>query len=142
MFKSAISVFSVTLGLLSMNLSMAAQDITPQEALKRVQSSTAILVDVRTPEEMADGVADPAQLLPLQDIEKDGPKTLKFLEKHDVKSMKDKAVIFYCRSGQRSAAAVEIFKKKGYQALNMGGLKDWKKAGLPTRIPSADEMKP
>lgn len=142
MLKSIVLVLLVGVGVFGVRALMAGQDITPQEALKRIQASTAILVDVRTPEEMADGVATPAQLIPLQDIESGGPKTQKFLASHDLSAMKDKAVIFYCRSGRRSGKAVEIFKKKGYQALNLGGLSDWEKAGLPTRKPNAEEIAP
>jgi rhodanese-related sulfurtransferase len=41
-------------------------------------------------------------------------------------------VVFYCRSGQRSALATEAFRTAGYDAHNMaGGLIDWHAAGLP-----------
>lgn len=142
MLKSVISLLSVAIGILTVSVSMAAHEVSPQDAQKRIQASTAVLVDVRTPEEMADGVAVPAQLIPLQDIEANGSKTQKFIGKYPVDSMKNKAVIFYCRSGRRSAKAVENFKKRGYTALNMGGLDDWEKAGLPTRKPGVDEIAP
>ena len=41
-------------------------------------------------------------------------------------------MIFYCRSGARSAMATEAFRNAGYDAHNMvGGLLSWDQAGLP-----------
>jgi rhodanese-related sulfurtransferase len=41
-------------------------------------------------------------------------------------------VVFYCRSGSRSAMASEAFRAAGFDAHNMlGGLLDWNAAGLP-----------
>ena len=45
---------------------------------------------------------------------------------------RDKPVVFYCRSGARSAMATQSFAEAGYDAHNMaGGLLDWDAAGLP-----------
>lgn len=44
----------------------------------------------------------------------------------------DRPVVFYCRSGARSAMATQAFRGAGYDAHNMaGGLLDWQAAGLP-----------
>ena len=41
-------------------------------------------------------------------------------------------VIFYCRSGSRSAMATEAFRGAGFDAHNLaGGLLEWQAAGLP-----------
>jgi rhodanese-related sulfurtransferase len=41
-------------------------------------------------------------------------------------------VVFYCRSGGRSAMATQAFSEAGYDAHNMtGGLLAWDAAGLP-----------
>ena len=41
-------------------------------------------------------------------------------------------VVFYCRSGGRSAMATEAFTQAGYDAHNMaGGMLAWASAGLP-----------
>ena len=41
-------------------------------------------------------------------------------------------VVFYCRSGSRSAMATEAFAQAGYDAHNMsGGLLEWEARGLP-----------
>jgi rhodanese-related sulfurtransferase len=45
---------------------------------------------------------------------------------------RDRPVVFYCRSGSRSAMATEAFRNAGFDAHNMvGGLLDWNAAGLP-----------
>jgi len=45
-------------------------------------------------------------------------------------------VVFYCRSGARSAMATEAFRGAGFDAHNMlGGLLDWHAAGLPLDPP-------
>jgi rhodanese-related sulfurtransferase len=45
---------------------------------------------------------------------------------------RDRPVIFYCRSGSRSAMATEAFRAAGYDAHNMaGGLLEWQASGLP-----------
>ena len=41
-------------------------------------------------------------------------------------------VVFYCRSGARSAMATEAFRGAGFDAYNLaGGLLEWDAAGLP-----------
>jgi rhodanese-related sulfurtransferase len=49
---------------------------------------------------------------------------------------RDRPVVFYCRSGARSAMATEAFRGAGFDAHNMlGGLLDWHAAGLPLDPP-------
>lgn len=45
---------------------------------------------------------------------------------------RERPVIFYCRSGGRSAVATQAFRASGYDAYNMsGGLLAWVEKGLP-----------
>ena len=41
----------------------------------------------------------------------------------------EKPVAVYCASGMRSAAAVQTLKKLGYDAHNIGTIRDWAAAG-------------
>ena len=44
----------------------------------------------------------------------------------------ERPVVFYCRSGARSAVATQAFRASGFQAFNMsGGLLAWARQGLP-----------
>jgi rhodanese-related sulfurtransferase len=49
---------------------------------------------------------------------------------------RDRPVVFYCRTGSRSAMATEAFRGAGFDAHNLaGGLLDWQAAGLPLDPP-------
>jgi rhodanese-related sulfurtransferase len=44
----------------------------------------------------------------------------------------ERPVVFYCRTGSRSAMATQAFQRAGFDAHNMvGGLVEWHAAGLP-----------
>jgi rhodanese-related sulfurtransferase len=45
---------------------------------------------------------------------------------------RERPIVFYCRSGSRSALAAQAFAAAGFEAHNLdGGLKEWVKDGLP-----------
>jgi rhodanese-related sulfurtransferase len=45
---------------------------------------------------------------------------------------RERPLVFYCRSGSRSALAAQAFAAAGFEAHNLdGGLKAWVKEGLP-----------
>jgi rhodanese-related sulfurtransferase len=45
---------------------------------------------------------------------------------------RERPIVFYCRSGSRSALAAQVFAAAGFDAHNLdGGLKAWVKDGLP-----------
>jgi rhodanese-related sulfurtransferase len=45
---------------------------------------------------------------------------------------RERPVVFYCRTGSRSAMATEAFRAAGYDAHNMaGGLVEWHADGFP-----------
>jgi rhodanese-related sulfurtransferase len=49
---------------------------------------------------------------------------------------RDRPVVFYCRSGSRSALAAQAFAAAGFEAHNLdGGLKAWIRDGLPIDPP-------
>ena len=82
------------------------------------------LLDVRTPEEYAEGHIKGAVNINLFD-EAFKEKVLKELPK-------DKTVFVYCRSGRRSMSAAEILAAEGYKVVNLeDGIIGWQRAGLP-----------
>jgi rhodanese-related sulfurtransferase len=106
-----------------------ALTIAPAEAAQRVADGKAVLIDVREPKEWTEtGVAAPAALLPLSDLNGDRKQWKEFLEKN-----RDKELILYCRTGSRSGRAAKLLAEEGYRTLNAGGFQDWQTAGLPTR---------
>ncbi len=47
---------------------------------------------------------------------------------------KDKPVVVYCRSGNRSAHAVQVLQAAGYtEVYDLGGLFEWARQGLPLK---------
>lgn len=104
--------------------------ITPTNAASRVKDGSAVLIDVREPTEWEAGVAAPAYLLPLSDLRGERTKW-----HHVLADAKDKTLIVYCRSGNRSGQAAAILAKEGFTVVNAGGFRDWQTAKLPIRQP-------
>jgi rhodanese-related sulfurtransferase len=108
----------------------AAEPVSLPDAAKRIEAKTALLIDVREPTEWAEGVAQPALLLSLSDLQGKREQWRQVL-----KEKPGKELLVYCRSGRRSGIAAEILRKEGFTVTNLGGYSDWVKAGLPTRKP-------
>ena len=103
--------------------------ITPAEAAQRVKEGKAVLVDVREPVEWAaTGVAAPAVLLPMSDLQGERKLWAPFLEKNAGKEL-----LLYCRSGTRSGKVAAKLAQEGQTVANVGGFKEWTAAGLPMR---------
>lgn len=97
--------------------------ISPADYVSQYQSNgTAhLLLDVRTPEEYADGHIAGSINIPLAEL----GNQLSLIPT-------DIPVVVYCRSGNRSAQAVTLLRDSGYtNVLDMGGIVDWVNAGLP-----------
>jgi len=93
------------------------QNISPQEAQKQLQDKSAILVDVRMPEEHAQRHIPGSILIPLGNLVNE--------VKHKIPDQ-DTPIIVYCQSGARSARAADALTKLGYkQVFNLGGINAW-----------------
>ncbi len=91
-------------------------------------ASDAILIDVRKPGELPDGIIKGAI-----NIDFTGPE---FSEKIAVLD-KEKRYFVYCKSGKRSGDAVKLMEKAGFENIYTleGGLKNWIEQGLETEKP-------
>jgi rhodanese-related sulfurtransferase len=89
-----------------------------------MQSSGALLVDVRETDEYAQAHAPGSTLIPLSQLQ----QRLQELDRY-----KNTPVVLICRSGRRSEQAQKILEKAGFSAaVNVeGGMNSWQKAGLP-----------
>jgi rhodanese-related sulfurtransferase len=97
--------------------------LTPQDFdAKYKATANAILLDVRTPEEIAGGKIANAQNIVWDDSFADKLSTLEH-----------KPIFVYCGSGIRSAKAAAVLKEKGYTDVYEleGGIKAWKAVGMP-----------
>lgn len=96
------------------------EDLTQEEWTSQLtEDSNAVVLDVRTDAEVADGIITNAIHL---DIYK-GQEFINELEDLD----KDKNYYVYCRSGNRSGQACNIMEQLGFEnAYNLeGGMLDW-----------------
>ncbi len=89
-----------------------------------LQSSGALLLDVREADEYAQGHAPGSTLIPLGQL----AQRLK-----ELAPFKNKQVVLICRSGRRSKQATEMLEAAGFSAAaNIeGGMLAWQQAGLP-----------
>lgn len=107
--------------------SLVAKDLDPKafaEGLKE-RAGQAVLLDVRTPEEVSQGVIPGARHIDIYDADfKERAKQLP----------KDQPVFVYCAAGGRSAQAMEFLNEQGYQEVyNLsGGMRAWLSAGQST----------
>lgn len=91
---------------------------------KAIKADSMQLLDVRTPQEYAEGHIDGALNIDVRsdDFQKMAEKDLS----------KDSTILVYCRSGRRSMDAAEILTRLGYKVVNLkGGIIEWKEEGLP-----------
>jgi phage shock protein E len=80
-----------------------------------------MLIDVRTPEEFASGHIAGAVNISLQTL----PQRISTLPK-------DQPLVLYCRSGSRSNSAAQMLARAGFTNIyDLGGVIDWRAAGLP-----------
>jgi rhodanese-related sulfurtransferase len=95
-----------------------------------VSSGKALLVDVREEHELREsGLAEGAQWMPMSKMDEDEPDWAAF----KAALPKDKPIFLYCAAGARSGRVAEFLAQDGYQTVNIGGFKDWVRAGLPVK---------
>jgi hydroxyacylglutathione hydrolase/adenylyltransferase/sulfurtransferase len=98
-----------------------AADYSPREVSDLLGSGPVQLIDVRESDEHAAGRIAGSRLIELSALSAQADTI-----------SRDQPIVFYCRSGARSAMASEAFAQAGYEAHNMsGGLLEWAAAGLP-----------
>ncbi len=91
---------------------------------KHISENEVQLIDVRTPEEYADGHIEDATNLNVYDKN--------FIEEAMKSLDSSKPVAVYCRSGKRSADAAQKLSEKGFKVINLkGGILAWKANNLP-----------
>ena len=100
----------------------AVTSITPADAMALLAEDDAVVVvDVRTPEEFAEGHLPDAVNINLQGADFAG----------EVAALDPSATyVVYCRSGNRSAQAAALMAEAGFTDVrDLGGIGDWAAAG-------------
>ncbi|HZN89648.1 MAG TPA: rhodanese-like domain-containing protein [Thermoleophilaceae bacterium] len=96
-------------------------ELDPRGAYELLRGGDVQLVDVRRPDEYEAG-----RLAGARHIEIDR------LAAEATSIDRGRPILFYCRSGSRSALATQAFESAGFDAHNLdGGLIAWVRAGLP-----------
>jgi rhodanese-related sulfurtransferase len=115
------------------------REIQPAELLE-LQQFGCPLVDVREPEEFAEGHIAGAVNIPrgLLEFEVDGHPAVNY-ETSEALSHRERPVILYCLSGGRSALAAEALLRLGFvNPMSLGhGILGWEDAGHPVEIPAS-----
>jgi rhodanese-related sulfurtransferase len=95
-------------------------EVSPSQAQELIASG-AQLVDVRTNAEYAAGHIGGALNVPLADVQSEAAGL-----------DREKPLVVYCRSGERSGLAADAFAASGWDAHSIeGGLLQWADEGLP-----------
>jgi rhodanese-related sulfurtransferase len=96
-------------------------DVGPDQAAELIRDGGVQLVDVREDHEVEAGRLAGARHVGLAGLAAQA-ETIS----------RDEPVLFYCRTGARSAMAANAFRRAGYRAFNLsGGLVAWQDRGLP-----------
>lgn len=105
-----------------------AKKISNQELTELMKDREVQLVDVRTPEETAEGMIEGAQNINFRD-----PDFKENMSKLD----KNKPVAVYCGAGGRSGKTSELLKELGFQEIYdlSGGFSQWEAEKYPVAKP-------
>ena len=99
------------------------KDLSASEMVQLMNHHDPILLDVRENSELTQGVIKGAKHIPMSNLSKRVSELEKF---------KDRKVIAYCRSGQRSSHACRVLKKNDFMDVYhlAGGVVAWESANL------------
>jgi rhodanese-related sulfurtransferase len=95
-----------------------AREARPEDVRAWLESGGAALIDVREADEAASERIDRATLMPLS--------------RFDVSALPSGRIVFHCATGPRSREAAARVSGRDEIYTLAGGLREWKRAGLPT----------
>jgi rhodanese-related sulfurtransferase len=105
--------------------------IGPHQATELIEAD-ALVIDVRRPSEWSAGHIPGASNIEMNDLTSSTDSV-----------PRDRAVIFYCRSGNRSAMAAAAFRAAGWNAYHLeGGLSGWVDEGQGLEPPEGEVAQP
>ena len=92
--------------------------MTSPQGEKLLSNQDYIFLDVRTEQEHDVGHIPNSTHIPVGSLE---------IRIDEIEKFKDKKIVVYCRSGNRSAKGTTILIKSGFEAVNLsGGMLQWK----------------
>jgi rhodanese-related sulfurtransferase len=117
MTSAALKVAGVIVAMLVVGylVFMPGGEVSGSEA-RRLVAAGARLVDVRTPGEFAAGHLPGAVNIPVQELDRRMAEL----------DAKDRPIVLYCRSGNRSGQAARMLESAGYsQVHDLGAMSRW-----------------
>ena len=120
----SVPLLVVVILLIRSNAVKGGKKITPQDLVSLTNQDAAKLIDLRSPNEFADGHITGSINIPYADIED---------RLHEIKLQEGKSLVLICDSGSQTANAGEVLNKTGYQntVILSGGIGAWKLDNLP-----------
>ena len=114
------------IGILIFSKVFAYTDLSAEDFKKMMGNKDVVIIDVRTPEEYEkDGHIKGANLIPVQ--------IFRYIY---LPGLRNKKVLVYCRSGNRSVTASRMLEQMGIKNVyNLkGGIIEWKSKKLPVEF--------
>jgi rhodanese-related sulfurtransferase len=102
-----------------------ADSVSLDDARARTEAGTAILIDIREPQEHASGVAPGARLLPMSQLNQ---------RWGEIPTDPDTPVLLICRTQNRSGAVMRALRGTGgygHVYYVYGGMAEWAQRGWP-----------
>lgn len=125
-----VAVFVISVIFVQAQTSSTSHLVSPIDAKKMIeQGKFEVVIDVRTVEEYTGpmGHIKDAKLLPIQNLE---------AELNTLAGLKNKPILIYCHSGNRSARSARILSSYGFTEVFdlSNGITGWKRNGFPTVV--------
>ncbi|MBT8363289.1 MAG: rhodanese-like domain-containing protein [Deltaproteobacteria bacterium] len=100
------------------------REVSSREAAELIKNEQPIILDVRTPKEYKRGHLHNSVLIPVQELQS---------RQKELGAHKDREILIYCATGNRSTVASKILIDNGFKHIvNMrGGTYDWSKKNYP-----------
>ena len=100
------------------------RELTAKEGLEFIKNGNPLILDVRTPKEFQMGRLENAKLIPVQVLQQ---------RLSELEAFKNKDILIYCATGNRSTVASKILNDQGFTKVSnlRRGIVNWYKEGLP-----------
>lgn len=100
------------------------RELTTEQAAEFIQASRPLILDVRTPYEFKTGHLKNARLIPVQALKK---------RLNEISAFRDKEILVYCATGNRSTVASKILNDNGFDRVSnlRYGIYQWGKKSFP-----------
>jgi rhodanese-related sulfurtransferase len=118
LFLYALIALVVFFGLRRVFWTLKIPQYNPAMIAEKLSSRAAlVLLDVRTNSERQNGAIRGSMHIPLHELGR---------RMNELEKMRDKEIVVYCQSGNRSLSAAAKLKNNGFLAANLkGGIAEW-----------------